>query len=139
MSAFFTYLENPAQFLQKALPLVRKKTILDWNFRSPCSFIEAAQTLQLAGLNQIEWRPWLIPYTAPRASRSKLRMWIEARPNLSLLWLMMKRWHYTIHLKGDKFEATGRRDDLNRGEFYGNRLQGSLVQRSLIRIAQITK
>lgn len=141
MSAFFTYMENPAEFLQKLAPLVRKKVVVDWNFRSPCSLIEAAATLERAGLGRVEWRPWLVPHTARRASRASLRAWVEGRPSLSLLLLNAKRWHYTIHLKGEK-TGGGRTEDNGdsaHGEFKGHALPGSLFQRSLIRLGQFTR
>src|SRR4051812_36345297 len=64
MSAFFTYTENPSEFLSRVAPLVRKKMIVDWNFRSPCAIEEAAGALEQAGLCDVEWRPWLVPHTA---------------------------------------------------------------------------
>src|SRR4051812_23136504 len=57
MSAFFTYSEDPSKFLKRIAPHVRKKFILDWNFRSPQAFEEAARILDEAGLHRIEWRP----------------------------------------------------------------------------------
>jgi SAM-dependent methyltransferase len=133
MSAFFTYMENPAEFLTRVAPLVRKKVVVDWNFRSPCSFVEAAAALERAGLGVVEWRPWLVPHTTTRAS---LRAWVEGRPSLSLLLLNAKRWHYTIHLKGEKTSGGG---DSARGEFKGHALPGSLLQRSLIRLGRFTR
>lgn len=140
MSAFFTYLEDPRKFLETMAPLVRKKIIVDWNFRSPYSFVEAAQFLQDAGLKQIEWRPWLVPYTTRRAAGLSLRGWLEGRPNLSLMLLILKRWHYMIHLKGEKMDGhlsgNGRRRDRC---LKGNVIPGSFFQRSLTRIGSITR
>lgn len=136
MSAFFMYVENPARFIEAVRPAVRKKVILDWNFRSPCTFVEAAQVMRRAGLRQIEWRPWFVPHTTTTAApAARLRGWVEGRPNLSLLLLNLKRWHYTVYLKGEMTE------DLvsARGEqFRGNRLPGSFLQRSLIRLGKVT-
>jgi SAM-dependent methyltransferase len=141
MSAFFTYMENPAEFLARVAPLVRKKVVVDWNFRSPCSFVEAAAALESAGLSRVEWRPWLVPHTNRRASRASLRAWAEGRPSLSLLLLNAKRWHYTIHLKGEKTDGiqTEENGDAARGEFKGHALPGSALQRSLIRLGQVTR
>jgi SAM-dependent methyltransferase len=137
MSAFFTYVEDPARFVEMVQPLVRKKVILDWNFRGPYTFVEAAQLMRRAGLNQIEWRPWFVPHTTTAAApAARLRGWVEGRPNLSLLLLSLKRWHYMVYLKGEKAE----RADGGRGEeFRGNRLPGSLLQRSLIKLGQVTR
>jgi 2-polyprenyl-3-methyl-5-hydroxy-6-metoxy-1,4-benzoquinol methylase len=140
MSAFFTYLEKPAQFLERIMPLVKKKVIVDWNFRSPCPFNEAARTLERAGLHHVEWRPWLIPHTTQPATRTSLRAWLEERPNLSLLLLNLKRWHYTIHIKGEKLNAAqSNGDQRSRREFKGNTLPGSFLQRSLIKFGQLTR
>jgi SAM-dependent methyltransferase len=142
MSAFFTYMEHPAEFLESASASVTKKVIVDWNFRSPCSFVEAARTLERAGLHGVEWRPWFIRHSTLTGQPMRLRNWAEERPNLSLLLLALKRWHYTIYLKGEKSvsaadarAARARR----RGEFQGNALPGSLLQRSLIKLGQLTR
>jgi SAM-dependent methyltransferase len=140
MGAFFTYLENPARFLERITPLVRKKVIVDWNFRSPCLFIEAARTLEQAGLRHVEWRPWLIPHTTQPATRTSLRAWVEERSNLSLLLLSLKRWHYTVHIKGEPFGvAQSNGDQRSSCELKGNALHGSLLQRSLIKFGQLTR
>jgi SAM-dependent methyltransferase len=136
MGAFFTYLENPADFISSAIPFVRKKVVLDWNFRSPGSFVDAAQVLTQAGLQHVEWRPWFIPHTTLSAANAGLRGWMEERPNLSLLALILKRWHYTVHLKGEPAGANGH--SANNG-LQGNRLPGSLLQRSLIKFGQVTR
>ncbi len=136
MSAFFMYVENPARFIEAVLPSVRKKLILDWNFRSPHTFVEAAQMMQRAGLSQVEWRPWFVPHTTTAAPAARLRGWVEGRPNLSLLLLNLKRWHYTVYLKGEKVERAA---DARGEDFRGNRLPGSLLQRSLIRLGQVTR
>jgi len=136
MSAFFTYLDDPATFIDSALPFVRKKLILDWNFRSPGSFVEAGQLMQQAGLQQIEWRPWLIPHTTVGTSPPSFRSWIEGRPNLSLLALILKRWHYTVYLKGERAGANG--NGANHS-VQGNPLPGSFIQRSLIKFGQLTR
>ncbi|MFL6282816.1 MAG: class I SAM-dependent methyltransferase [Pyrinomonadaceae bacterium] len=139
MSAFFTYTENPSEFLARVAPLVRKKVIVDWNFRSPCTFEEAARSLDDAGLRRIEWRPWLVPHTTRAASRPGLRGWMEGRPNLSLLLLILKRWHYTVYLKGEKTDAP-RDEDNNGGEkFEGHAVPGGLLRRTLIRLGQATR
>lgn len=139
MSAFFTYTENPAEFLSRVAPLVRKKVIVDWNFRSPCAFEEAARALENAGLRRVEWRPWLVPHTTRAASRPGLRGWIEERPNLSLLMLTWKRWHYTIHFKGEKADAETRDDNHGAEKLDGHALPGSFLQRTLIRLGQTTR
>lgn len=136
MGAFFTYLANPARFIEAARPFVRKKMIVDWNFRSPCTFLDAAQMMRRAGLQQVEWRPWFIPHTTLRAPAASLRGWVEGRPNLSLMMLIMKRWHYTVYLKGESVEATAR---AGREEFRGNPLPESFLQRSLIRFGRMTR
>jgi SAM-dependent methyltransferase len=136
MSAFFTYLDDPAKFVEGALPFVRKKLILDWNFRSPGSFLDAGQMMQRAGLQQIEWRPWLVPHTAVGAWPAGLRGWIEQRPNLSLLALILKRWHYTVYLKG---ERPGANTNGANHPVPGNRLPDSFIQRSLIKFGQLTR
>ncbi|HEY0377641.1 MAG TPA: class I SAM-dependent methyltransferase [Pyrinomonadaceae bacterium] len=135
MSAFFTYVENPARFIEAVRPAVRKKVILDWNFRSPCTFVAAAQVMRRAGLGQIEWRPWFVPHTTTTAAApaAKFRGWVEGRPNLSLLLLNLKRWHYTLYLKGESAEAFA---PAGREQFHGNRLPGSFLQRSLIRLGK---
>ena len=136
MSAFFMYVENPARFIEAVRPAVRKKVILDWNFRSPQTLVEAAHMMQRAGLRQIEWRPWFVPHTTTVPPAARLRGWVEGRPNLSLLVLNLKRWHYTVYLKGEGTEAA-----VPSGEeqFRGNRLPGSLLQRSLIKLGQVTR
>lgn len=148
MSAFFTYTENPAGVIERLAPLVRKKVIVDWNFRSPCTFVEAAHALERAGLQRVEWRPWFVPHTAREAARPGLRGRVEESPNLSLLLLILKRWHYTIHLKGEKAGgASGDNDNDNdndnggegREKFGGHRLPGGLLQRALIRLGQTTR
>jgi SAM-dependent methyltransferase len=143
MGAFFTYAENPTEFLARVAPLVRKKVIVDWNFRSSCTFEEAARALEHAGLRQIEWRSWLVPHTTRAAVRPGLRGWIEGRPNLSLLLLILKRWHYTIHFKGEKTDAATHDDDDeddNGGEkFEGHAIHGGPLQRTLIRFGQATR
>ncbi|HKG12269.1 MAG TPA: class I SAM-dependent methyltransferase [Pyrinomonadaceae bacterium] len=140
MSAFFTYTENYAEFLACVAPRVRKKVIVDWNFRSPCTFEEAARALEAAGLRRIEWRPWLVPHTTRAASRPGLRGWVEERPNLSLLLLASKRWHYTIHFKGEKAGAeTLGDDDDGAGKFEGHAVGGGLLRRTLIRLGQLTR
>jgi SAM-dependent methyltransferase len=142
MSAFFTYTENPANFIARVAPLVRKKVILDWNFRSPCTFVEAARALEHAGLQRVEWRPWLVPHTAREAVRPGLRGRVEGHPNLSLLLLILKRWHYTIHLKGEKAGGASNDNDNDNGgsegreKFGGHALPGGLLQRTLIRLGQ---
>lgn len=136
MSAFFTYLEDPAKFIATAIPFVRKKVILDWNFRSPGSFVDAAGVMQQAGLEHVEWRPWFIPHTTVGAANAGVRGWVEERPNLSLLGLIMKRWHYTVYLKGEKPGWNG--SNANHA-VQGNRLPGSLIQRSLIKFGQLTR
>jgi|ERR1043166_2750848 SAM-dependent methyltransferase len=138
MSALFTYSEDPAAFLQSAVPLVRKKVIVDWNFRSPGTFVDAAQVMQAAGLTNIEWRPWFVPYQTTQPSESGLRGWLEERPNLSLLLLMFKRWHYTIQLMGEKSDTEDSRNGSD-DNWRGNPLPGSLVQRSLITLGQLTR
>lgn len=140
MGAFFTYMEKPASFIEAMLPAVRKKVMLDWNFRSPCTFVEAAQMMQRAGLGQIEWRPWLIPNTMLDTRAYGLRQRFESRPDLSLLLLIMKRWRYTIHLKGEMAGAEGARSGKTaHGELNGNPLPGSFLQRSLIKLGQVTR
>ena len=136
MGAFFTYLEDPAKFIATAIPFVRKKVILDWNFRSPGSFVDAAEVMQEAGLEHVEWRPWFIPHTTAGAANAGVRGWVEERPNLSLLGLIMKRWHYTVYLKGEKPGWNGNHAN---HAVQGNRLPGSLIQRSLIRLGQLTR
>lgn len=138
MGAFFTYAESPAEFLARVAPRVRKKVIVDWNFRSPCTFEEAARALETAGLRRIEWRPWLVPFTTREASSPGLRGWVEERPNLSVLLLTLKRWHYTIHFKGEKPGA----ETLNGGgsvKFNGHAVDGGLLRRTLIRFGQATR
>lgn len=145
MSAFFTYTENPARVIERLAPLVRKKVILDWNFRSPCTFVEAAHALERAGLQRVEWRPWFVPHTTREAARPGLRGRVERSPSLSLLLLILKRWHYTIHLKGEKagVASSGDKDNGNGGEgretFGGHALPGGLLQRTLIRLGQTTR
>ena len=139
MSAFFTYAEGPAEFLARVAPLVRKKIIVDWNFRSPCTFEEAARALEDAGLCRVEWRPWLVPHTTRAASRPGLRGWAEERPGPSLLLLTLKRWHYTVHFKGEKADASARDRDEAREEFKGNALPGGPLRRTLIRLGQLTR
>ncbi len=136
MGAFFTYLEDPKKFIAAAIPFVRKKMILDWNFRSPGSFVDAAEIMKHAGLAQIEWRPWFIPHTTVGSASAGLRGWVEERPNLSLLGLIAKRWHYTVYLKGETPGANGHRANQ---VVQGNRLPGSLIQRSLIKVGQLTR
>ena len=143
MSAFFTYTENPAEFLSRVAPLVRKKVMVDWNFRSPCPVEEAASALEQAGLCNVEWRPWLVSHTTRAASRPGLRGWLEGRPALSLLLLILKRWHYTIHFKGEKACAASTDGGDDRGEgsekFKGAALPGGLLQRTLIRLGQASR
>jgi SAM-dependent methyltransferase len=139
MSAFFTYTENPADFLARVSPLVRKKVIVDWNFRSPCTFEEAARALADAGLRRVEWRPWLVPHTTRAASRPGFRGWVEGRPALSLLLLTLKRWHYTIHFKGEKADASPGDSNDGGGKFDANVIPGRLLQRTLIRLGQATR
>jgi SAM-dependent methyltransferase len=141
MSAFFTYTENPSEFLARVAPLVRKKVIVDWNFRSPTTFEDAARALNDAGLRGVEWRPWFVPHTTRAASRPGLRGWMEERPNLSLLLLILKRWHYTIHFKGEKTNAARDYDDSGEGgeTFEGHAVPGGLLQRTLIRLGQATR
>jgi SAM-dependent methyltransferase len=139
MGAFFTYTENPAEFLARVAPLVRKKVIVDWNFRSPCTFEEAARSLDDAGLRRIEWRSWLVPHTTHAASRPGLRGWFERRPNLSLLLLILKRWHYTIYFKGEKTDALCDDNDTGGEKFEGHSIPGGLLQRTLIRLGQATR
>lgn len=141
MSAFFTYTENPADVIARVAPLVRKKVIVDWNFRSPCTFEDAARALEQAGLRRIEWRPWFVPHTTRAASRPGLRGWIEGRPNLSLLLLILKRWHYTIHFKGEKTDAARDDDNDNGGgeKFDGHAVPGGPLQRTLIKLGQVTR
>lgn len=138
MGAFFTYTENPSEFLSRVVPRVRKKVILDWNFRSPCTFEEAARSLEAAGLHRVEWRPWLVPHTTREPSRPGLRGRLEERPNLSLLLLTLKRWHYTIHFKGEKADASHEDND-GAEKFGGHAVRGGLLQRTLIRLGQATR
>jgi len=65
-----------------------------------------------------------------------LRGWMEERPNLSLVTLILKRWHYTVYLKGEPAAPNGH--FANKG-LQGNRLPGSLLQRSLIKFGQVTR
>jgi SAM-dependent methyltransferase len=139
MSAFFTYLENPARFLEAALPFVRKKIVVDWNFRSPGSLVQAAELMQGAGFRRLEWRPWFIPHTNLSASASRLRNWVEERPILSLILLILRRWHYTVYLKGEPAAGRTLGGRAVGGELHGNRLPGSLLQRFLIKLGQVTK
>jgi SAM-dependent methyltransferase len=138
MSAFFTYTENPSEFLARVAPRVRKKLIVDWNFRSPCTFEDAARALEDAGLHRIEWRPWLVPHATRAASRPGLRGRLEERPNLSLLMLILKRWHYTIHFKGEKADAETFEDD-GAEKFGGHAVNGGLLRRTLIKLGQTTR
>jgi SAM-dependent methyltransferase len=137
MSAFFSYSEHPAEFIRRVLPFIRKKLIVDWNFRSPGTFVEAAEVLRSAGLSEVEWRPWLVPHTMVRVSRFSVRDWFENRPNLSLILLALKRWHYTVYLKGEKIDADKVRDGAN--GWHGNRLPGSLLQRALMKVGNVTR
>jgi SAM-dependent methyltransferase len=143
MGAFFTYTESPSEFLSRVAPLVRKKVIVDWNFRSPCTVEEAARALEQAGLCNVEWRPWLVPHTTCAASRPGLRGWLEGRPALSLPLLILKRWHYTIHFKGEKACAASHdgADDGGEGfeKFKGAAMPGGLLQRTLIKLGQATR
>jgi SAM-dependent methyltransferase len=140
MSAFFMYVERPARFVESVVPFVSKKVILDWNFRSPATFVEAAQMMRRAGLRRIEWRPWFVPDKTTGATAARLRGWVEGRPNLSLLLLAMRRWHYTIYLKGEKAEASAPANGgAGREEFHGNSLPGSSLRRALIRLGQVTR
>lgn len=142
MGAFFTYTENPSEFLSRVAPLVRKKVMVDWNFRSPCTIEEAAGSLEQAGLRNVEWRPWLVPFTTRAASRPGLRGWLEGRPALSLPLLILKRWHYTIHFKGEKARASshdGNGSDEQREKFKGAALPGGLLRRTLIKLGQVTR
>lgn len=139
MGAFFTYLEAPAEFLARAAPLVRKKVIVDWNFRSPYTFEEAARALESAGLRKVEWRPWLVPHTARAASSPGLRGWVEERPNLALLLLTLKRWHYTIQFKGEKADAETRDGNDGAEKFDGHAVRGGLLRQTLIRLGQATR
>jgi SAM-dependent methyltransferase len=138
MGAFFTYTENPSEFLARVVPRVRKKVIVDWNFRSPCAFEEAARALEAAGLHRVEWRPWLVPHTTRAPSRPGLRGRLEERPNLSLLLLTLKRWHYTIHFKGEKADA-GTPEDDGAEKFEGHAVNGGFLQRTLIKLGQATR
>ena len=133
MSAFFTYLEDPLAFIQSAAPFIRKKLILDWNFRSPGSFLEAGDLMNRAGLEQIEWRPWFISYQSVGATPG-FRSWVEDRPNLSLLALILKRWHYTVYLKGERAGGNG-----NGHSVQGHQFPGSFLQRSLVKFGQLTR
>lgn len=140
MSAFFTYLEDPHRFLRMIVPLTRKKVIVDWNFRSPCSFVEAAQLLREAGLERLEWRPWLVPYTTKRASGSGFRNWLEDRPNLCLPLLILKRWHYTVHLKGEKMNGeliSGGANGVS--SVKGSAISGNSLQSGLAQIGRSKK
>ena len=93
--------------------------------------------MQRAGFRQIEWRPWFVPHTTTAAApAARLRGWVEGRPNLSLLLLNLKRWHYTVYLKGEAAEALV---PASGEDFRGNRLPGSLLQRSLIKLGQVTR
>ena len=140
MGAFFTYTENPAAFLARVAPFVRKKVIVDWNFRSPCTFEGAARALESAGLRRVEWRPWLVPFTTRAASSPGLRGWFEERPNLSVMLLTLKRWHYTIHFKGEKVGAENLNDnDDGAGKFGGHAVDGGLLRRTLIKLGQATR
>ena len=137
MGAFFTYSEDPSEFLKRIAPHVRKKIILDWNFRSPHSFEDAARSLEQARLHQIEWRPWFVPHTSSAATRPGVRGWLECRPALSLLLLILKHWHYTIHFKGETAAAADVEGEDRRSEaFEGNALPGGLLQRTLIKLGQ---
>jgi SAM-dependent methyltransferase len=137
MSAFFTYFEHPAEFISRVLPFVRKKLIVDWNFRSAGTFVDAAEVLRSAGLANVEWRPWLVPNTMVSMSRLGARNWIENHANLSLILLALKRWHYTVQLKGDKIGADKVSDGSN--GWHGNRLPGTLLQRALMRVGSLTR
>ena len=143
MGAFFTYTENPTEFLSRIAPLVRKKVMVDWNFRSPHTFFEAARALEEAGLCNVEWRPWLVPHTTRAASRPGVRGWLEGRPALSLPLLILKRWHYTIHFKGEKARAASPDDNHDGGEgsekLKGAALPCGLLQRTLIKLGQATR
>jgi SAM-dependent methyltransferase len=137
MGAFFTYTERPAEFIRRVSPFIRKKLIVDWNFRSPGTFVDGAEALRSAGLSEVEWRPWLVPHTTARTSRLDTRSWLEKRPNLSLILLALKRWHYTVYLKGEKIGADKIREQSN--GWHGNRLPGSLLQRALMRVGNVTR
>ncbi len=140
MSSFFAYLEAPDAFLQRVAPLVRKKMIVDWNFRAPGSFVDAAEALRRAGLGQVEWRPWLIPYTTERPAGPSLRSWIEDRPTLSLMALILKHWRYTVQLKGDRLNGAAHPNGSGKEvRIKGNVLPGTALQRALIRLGQVTR
>jgi SAM-dependent methyltransferase len=137
MGAFFMYAERPAEFVERVAPHVRKKVILDWNFQSPCTFVEAARTLERAGFRGVEWRPWLVPHTTRAASRPGLRGRVEERSGLSLLLLLMKRWRYTIHIKGERPGVETNGDGDARGlRFKGNALPGGVLRRALNMLGQ---
>ena len=57
---------------------------------------------------------------------------------LSLLLLILKRWHYTIHFKGETADAAPS-NDKGPETFEGNALPGNLLQRTLIRLGQSTR
>jgi SAM-dependent methyltransferase len=140
MSAFFTYVEAPDAFLRRVAPLVRKKVIVDWNFRTPGSFVEAADSLRRAGLTGIEWRPWLIPHTTDRPSGAGLRSWVEDRATPALLVLILKHWRYTVQLKGERLNGSTNSNGNGQGaQIRGNALPGTALQRALIRIGQVTR
>ena len=71
-------------------------------------------------------------------ARPGLRGRLEERPNLSLLLLTLKRWHYTIHFKGEKADAS--HEDNNGAEkFGGHAVRGGLLRRTLIKLGQATR
>lgn len=107
MGAFFWYVDRPAEVLAKLLPYVRKKVILDWNFRSPFSAVEAIKIVQDVGFIQVEARPFLYPNRHMSKPHLKFRLWLEDRLNVSMMSFLLKHRHFGVLIKGEVRSRSG--------------------------------
>lgn len=99
MRTFFSYVRDPRTFLQRLLPFVRKKVIVDLNPRSDLALKEAIAVLEKAGFRHVSWRPFFVP------QKNRLPVWLlrclvlcEGVPLLRSLPL---RWKFHCLLKGE--------------------------------------
>jgi SAM-dependent methyltransferase len=139
MGAFFMYVDDPRASLEKLSPRVRKKVILDWNHRSACTPVEAARMVADVGFNRVEWRPWFLPSGATSEAQRRLRCWLEERPLLGLMPLILRRWRYAIYIKGEKEGAPPDSHGQERARICGNSLPGTRAQRLLLEYGHLTR
>lgn len=99
MGAFFTFVQDPLQLLQRIQPYIRKKIIVDLNPRGKVSLPTALDMLRAAGFRKVEWRPFFVPVTM-KLPKPALRI-LGLCESVPVLRGLPLRWKFNVLIKGE--------------------------------------